>query len=552
MRLFERVGRTIAAERMLQPGEPVCVAVSGGVDSMVLLDVLDRMGHPCHVLHVDHGLRGARSAEDARAVVDRCRERRLPCEVLRPDVRAEQRRAGGSVQMAARRVRMTWLTEKAREKGMRVALAHHADDALETALMHWLRGPGTAGWSGIQPTNGSIIRPLIEVRRQEIEAYARQRSIPFREDESNGTDAYLRNRIRHHLVPLLDELRAGGSDVMIRSLPLLRELEDLGARSAGPALEEAHVTDRLRFATVEGSGMEKVLLHRWLSPLGFHPEQQDRMLEAMAARRTGSVFNARDRRLVLERDAFVLATAERPPRCWRVEAPGTWPEGLPIGLSVHEAEHVPAVDAREAMLVDIAWLDKPWELRTWRPGDRMRPAGFGGSRSIADMLTDAKVPHLEKERALVLSIDGTIAWLPGHRAAQGFAPARSAGRVVRVFRKDRTIPSGDRSDYLHTPDPHTTMLPSLALEVPKEALPALRFPRDPVNLHARHRTSLQRKIHQAMVLGNSEHCKCRILFKDNEGLKYVETTVWSADKDRIVLKSGISLPVGRVIDVELV
>lgn len=114
------------------------------------------------------------------------------------------------------------------------------------------------------------------------------------------------------------------------------------------------------------------------------------------------------------------------------------------------------------------------------------------------------------------------------------------------------IRTGVRSVYLHTPDPHTTMLPSLALEVPKEALPALRFPRDPVNLHARHRTSLQRKIHQAMVLGNSEHCKCRILFKDSEGLKYVETTVWSADKDRIVLKSGISLPIGRVIDVELV
>lgn len=96
------------------------------------------------------------------------------------------------------------------------------------------------------------------------------------------------------------------------------------------------------------------------------------------------------------------------------------------------------------------------------------------------------------------------------------------------------------------------MIPSLALEVPKEAVPALRFPQDPVMLHEPHRRSLERKIHQAMVLGNSEHCKCRILFKDQEGLKFVETTVWSADSDHIVLKSGIAIPIARVIDVELV
>lgn len=95
------------------------------------------------------------------------------------------------------------------------------------------------------------------------------------------------------------------------------------------------------------------------------------------------------------------------------------------------------------------------------------------------------------------------------------------------------------------------MLPSLALEVPKEALPSLRFPTMPVRLNASHRKALERKIQQAMTLGNNEHCKCRILFKDAEGMKYVETTVWSFDREHIILKSGITVPIARVIDVEL-
>jgi hypothetical protein len=96
------------------------------------------------------------------------------------------------------------------------------------------------------------------------------------------------------------------------------------------------------------------------------------------------------------------------------------------------------------------------------------------------------------------------------------------------------------------------MLPSLALEIPKEEVPALHFPPQPVKLSAPHRRTLDRKIHQAMVLGNNDHCKCRILFKDDVGMKYVETTVWSSDKDRIVLKYGITIPIARVIDVDLI
>lgn len=439
MWLLDEVRRTLATEAMLAPGAPVWVAVSGGLDSMVLLDVLHRLGHPCQVLHVDHGLRGAESTADAQAVEERCNVLRVPFHGHRVDVAAEKESTGASTQMAARALRLEWLRTMASTGPHPVALAHHGDDAVETALLHWLRGPGTAGWSGIPPRSDVFIRPMLRVRRADIEAYAREHDIPFREDRSNASDDYLRNRIRHHLVPLLEELRAGGTDVLLRSLPILRELEGLGAAAADPWVHAGGSgarADRLKFEQLKGAAAPRVLLHRWLSPLGFHPGQQDRMLVAMHERRTGAAFQSDSHRLVIDREAMVLVDGPQAAKAWAPETPLDWPDDAPIHVVEHVLANGEAPWGPHWFHVDRRWAHANWELRPWRTGDRMRPSGLGGSKLISDVLTDAKVPHLQRAAMLVLVIDGVVAWVPGLRHGEGFAPAPTAQDMLLVRWKD--------------------------------------------------------------------------------------------------------------------
>src|SRR6185369_6852860 len=165
------VERFIAREQLLAEREPVWVAVSGGVDSMVLLHLLRALGHPCSVVHVDHGLRGTESDGDRAFVEAYCTERKVPFRALRVDPVAEAEEQGGSVQMAARDLRYAGFNELLREGPHRMALGHHADDAVETLLLHLMRGTGVHGWAAIPAKAGAFVRPLLAVDRAAIQAY---------------------------------------------------------------------------------------------------------------------------------------------------------------------------------------------------------------------------------------------------------------------------------------------------------------------------------------------------------------------------------------------
>lgn len=436
--MLDEVRRHIRREKLLEEGQAVWVAVSGGVDSMVLLRVLRELGHPCTVAHVDHGLRGAESDADRHFVEDHCRALGLSFRSLQVDVNAHAEANELSVQLAGRGVRYAWFAELWGEQPMPIAMGHHANDAVESLFINLMRGTGAQGWGTIRPKSGIHIRPLLCVGREEILRFADQHRVPFREDASNADPKYLRNRIRHEVIPMLEALRPGAMGAMARSVGLLRELEEAGQQVSIAALAgiipSADGSIRVPFARVEDSPVPDLVLHRLLRHLGFHPATLDRIREAIADRSTGAHFHAGSWQVVVDRELLIIApsTTDRPVHVIELDED----QGVAGGFRWEMIEGGPGAlpaSAHEALL-DVDRLTFPLVLRPWRAGDRIRPMGMTGSRAVSDILIDAKVPLHEKAGVHVLESAGTLVWVAGHRIAEGYQVSQRTKRSLRISR----------------------------------------------------------------------------------------------------------------------
>jgi tRNA(Ile)-lysidine synthase len=405
--MLSTILRTIRAHALAQPGDVVIVAVSGGPDSMALLDALGRLGPTLplalEVATVDHGLRPEARAE-AELVRARARALGLPWHGLRVDA-AAARRGHASLHDAARRVRLGALEELAGARGAVVALAHQADDQAETVLFRIVRGTGLRGLAGIPYQRGPFIRPLLDVTRAEISRYLARHAIPFVEDPSNADARFARARVRHHLMPLL-----------AAENPRVREaLVGLAAaaRAGGPPAGGDLPADIGRRAAAVVAGLRA---------------------------RGGSARVDVSRRRVVEVAYGQVRVGQRGmagpegrarPEPVVVEGAGTYElAGAPSALRVSVGG-----DGAAAGVVpfDADALDWPLVVRARRPGDRMRPRGGRGSRKLSDLLIDAKVPRGARDRLPVLATAGDVVlFVPGLRPAEEARPSPATRRYLNV------------------------------------------------------------------------------------------------------------------------
>lgn len=434
--MLEQVHALLQRGGMLAAKEALWVAVSGGLDSMVLLHVLHTMEHPCHVLHIDHGLRGSESAGDAVFVQHWCADHDVPCRVVVVDVKAYKAAHGGSTQMAARALRYAAFREAVLQGPHTLALAHHADDAVETFFTHLMRGMGAKGWKAIPTRSGSIIRPLLNLRRADLEAYAKEHDVQHREDASNTELRYMRNRIRHVLMPLLETMRPGTGQVMVRNVQLLREMDavvqaqlDLHLKGSTP---DADGTLRVPIKNILSSSMPRLMLMRLLRQAGMHPERVEDILLAMEQGRVGVRFPTGESTVFVDRTDLVIAPKPGEQQEWMIARADAVPNAAPLRIVSCAPK-----DIDLEMGPSVAWLDAdalrfPLLLRPWRPGDRMRPIGMQGSKLISDMLIDAKVPRDRKGGFHVLLSGDRIVWACGLRIAEGVQATPRTRQVLRL------------------------------------------------------------------------------------------------------------------------
>ena len=449
----------IRARGLLRAGDRVVVAVSGGADSMALLEFLaearHRLGLWLCVAHLNHGLRGQAAEDDARFVAARAEAQGLPARLGAADVAAERRRCGGSVEMAARRARYAFLESVAADvRATRVALAHTADDQVETILLRLLRGGGLDALRGMPESRplsprsrASLVRPLLAVTRPEVLDYLEGRAIAWCDDATNADPSFQRNWVRHELLPLLERHYGEGLREDLLGLgDQARELAALVARDArelltpGPGLDVAmasrrpslvrRAAARLAYAAAGGAGE---LPRRALDAV-------ERLLDGGSGRRVTLADG-----IVAERAYHQLRFGRppSPPGSIRaaLDVPGRveLPElGLWVEAAILPTPAVPHTGDRWSEVVDLDRIGDHLLVRTRQPGDRFVPLGLGASKKLKDFFIDARVPRHERDRALVVAGASGIAWVVGHRLDDRAKVTPATRRFARL--RAGTIP----------------------------------------------------------------------------------------------------------------
>ena len=447
--------RQVLQEAGLQAGAGLVVAASGGVDSTVLLDVLDGLGYRLHVAHLDHALRSD-SADDGRFVADEAKRRGLPCSVERRDVKAYARTEGLSLEEAGRRLRYVFLDQVADRVGAEfIALGHHADDQAETVILRLLRGSGTTGLGGMEiAREGRYLRPLLRVRRAEIEKYARQRGLRYREDLSNRDWRFLRNRVRGELMPLLKSYNSNIAEVLNRTAALLKAEDDLLAELTQESLDtvicercnDKVALDSNRLLAYHIAIQRRVLravlqgLAAAEGPFDFARIEQvrgwieadDQRLRVLGAGLRGQGCGTR----------YILRRGQRLPVACSLDIPGVLvlrEHGVKIRVQVVPSEHfdgstelaeVKAQLGGAQVALDADRLGARVQVRSLRPGDRFQPLGMEGHKKLSDFLIDAKWPKISRDEVLVLARGEEIAWVAPLRSSHAFRIQSTTRRIA--------------------------------------------------------------------------------------------------------------------------
>ncbi len=447
---------------LLDPGDRVVVAVSGGADSVALLQVLsawrDRLKLALAVVHVEHGLRGEESLDDATFVEQLSRQLLLPFFLKRIRLKPLLlERKGESVQAVARERRYAELQAVAREwGGTKVAVGHTLEDQAETVLMSMLRGTGLAGLSGMpaqrQPC---VIRPFLQVSRSEILQYLDKKRCGFRVDSSNENPKYTRNRLRHELIPLLKTFNPGVVSVLSRQAAILREEHhylDEVARASLESVEVGRTKDsivwsRSRFLTFPVPIQRRMILltvgalrHK-PGPLGS--EAVETLLQHVVHGTSGSSGRFADLDVVREYDRVTfmnvlagrLSRLQREVSCtWSFPGSIHWPvTGQTIEGRIKKTKTIPSRRNDSVAYLDADRFSHELVIRSWRPGDYFCPYGMGGRRKkIQDFFSDVKVHQADRSQVpLVVAPEG-ILWVGGYRSDHRFRVTEDTTHVAVV------------------------------------------------------------------------------------------------------------------------
>lgn len=380
---------------------PTLLAVSGGVDSMVMARLFAAAGFPFVMAHMNFGLRGRESAEDAQFVVDLAKELGVECIVEKADLKGYRKQNGVSVQMAARDLRYDFFRRLMREKGLeRLATAHHADDNLEHFFVYLYRGNMDVAWRGIWAEQGDVIRPMLEYRKEALVLMAQEQGWTWREDRSNqGTD-YLRNKVRHALMPALD-------DLVEEFYAISRRVQALDTE--GKALAETVWLDECTDTWISsgflarcGGSLNRNPYYRHLQQhlmgLGFSKTQVE---QALASKQVGSRFTSDGCILWIGRKGWsVLSKALVSPSAIAME----WNQGeWNWGDLLLVIERVPVGDFEaDAYYFAESLMGKSVVIRSWVNGDTI--AGFGGgSMKLSDVLVNQKIEPWAKDYVAVMT-----------------------------------------------------------------------------------------------------------------------------------------------------
>lgn len=434
--MLEQFLNHLSQNKLCNPTDRILLAVSGGVDSVAMLQLFYHAGFTVGVAHCNFQLRGEASERDEDFVRALCLQRGIPFYAAKFDTVQYANRTAQSIQMAARELRYNFFDDVLRQHDYQyIATAHHLNDALETVLLNLVRGTGLDGLTGIPAKQQKRIRPMLFASRVAIESYALANALVWREDMSNASDKYARNLLRHQVVPILRTLNPSLEKNIAETLERVQGASLLAEEKIKQFSQQSvtvrGIHTRIAKEALLHSPSPAVLLWELVKSFGFNYTQCKRAIATV--HQSGKQFHTRTHDLTVDRDVFIISRRETV----TIEAvliddtlADTSNGALNLAFDIVDNEQMPLSKDPAIAQLDYDKLQFPLQWRSWRDGDHFRPFGMKQTKKVSDFLIDAKVPLPEKRHVTVLESAGNIIWIVGFRISDDVKVEEQTKRIV--------------------------------------------------------------------------------------------------------------------------
>ncbi len=446
MNLLPQFKKYIEKEHLFDANHQLLIAVSGGVDSVVLCNLISQIGNKFSIAHCNFQLRGGESDRDELFVRSLADSYSVQCLVRGFDTQKYAAEKKVSIQVAARELRYEWFYElvdslEVADEGKRrtlIVTAHHLDDNVETLLMNFFKGTGLAGMRGMLPVHGKIVRPLLFARKEELLSYAKENKLQWVEDSSNESDKYSRNYLRHQLVPIIEKIFPTAIENLDDNIQRFRELEKFHEEVIHLQLEklveqrgeELHIPI-LKLKKLSSS---KTIIHALITRFGFGPAAIEEVLHLLDSE-TGKYLLSKSHRILKNRNWLIISPLQ-------IEAQeqivvDDWVEKVSFRdgellLKQKPAGNVELIGNNGKALLDQDKIKFPLILRKWRPGDYFYPLGMKKKKKLARFFIDQKLSLTQKEKAWVIEMNKKIVWVVGLRIDDRFKITPNTKKIVEI------------------------------------------------------------------------------------------------------------------------
>ncbi len=440
--MLKRFEVNINKNNLFSKTDKLLVAFSGGVDSVVLADLLHKAGYNIELAHCNFQLRGKEAKDDTAFCESFAETLKVPFHVIYFDTKAYVAEHKISVQMAARELRYNWFKTLKTEHGFDYILtAHHANDNLETLLVNLIRGTGIKGLQGIPEKQNYMVRPLLFATKEDIRDYATQQKLAFREDSSNQEVKYKRNFIRHQIVPELKKLNPAIEETIHTSVQFFKQSSEIVTEYAAikfnSICKEENNQLFIDIKLLLSEKQKETLLFEWLYNKQFKTTQIQQLTEALINEdRVGKQFSSATHKLVIDRNYIIVKALEKEEQVKEFMITSiSDTKHLPIHLSFEETTDTTFSTSKNEISIPYSTDLFPLKLRRWKQGDKFKPFGMGGFKKLSDFFKDQKLSLFEKESTWILENNQHIIWIVGHRMDDRCKVVDGTERVIRVIIK---------------------------------------------------------------------------------------------------------------------
>lgn len=439
----------IKKEKLFSKTDTILLTVSGGIDSIVLCELFHQAGYKFGIAHCNFQLRDEESDIDELFVEELAEKYEVQFHSVSFDTSTFAKKNKLSIQVAARQLRYQWFEEIRIQFDYKyIATAHHQDDSIETFFINLIRGTGISGLHGILPKQNNIIRPLLFTGKEQIEVFAKKNKLEHREDSSNASDKYVRNKIRHKLIPLLKELNPNIHKTIAEDIQRLNDTEKVYKKEITDKRSKIIKEDKngIRISIKELKKLKPIepYLFEFLYPLGFNSATVDEIIESLNGQ-SGKQFYSATHRLIKDRD-FLIVENGIPISIGRKMENGKShsikksQKSLIIGeqqlnfKSVSKTKNYKLKTSNESANIDFDKLQFPLELRKWEKGDVFYPLGMKGKKKLSNFFIDKKISISEKENTWLLTSANKIVWVIGLRLDDRFKVTDKTTKIYFVER----------------------------------------------------------------------------------------------------------------------